>query len=303
MNISLKLPVLRTDVLTSYEQLIGSLQQLSIAIQEDRYLPVWAPLSDYELQTGIEMRTKVAHLYSALWYEDGQDGRDTINCPGLIGAGSNTVQCIHAANNAKDAFKNAVLALKSVTKAEANSVMADLNRRNEEVAATMRRMGAARLNLKQAYRRIPVLEERPLKVGFTWSKQGRTIQRTTVAEVRGLLESRMITPQLQVEMERLGSIPSSEILARVRTVCPHLRANIVFMNDNNELKRRLIQAPIPIAVHLRAGEPLPDFVPVDSEPTAVRRLQRSDMRLEDEAFLPSLRVFRYREASRGSINK
>ncbi len=298
MNISLKLPVLRTDVLESYEQLIELLQQLSIAIQEDQCLPVWAPLSDYELQTGMEMRIKVTHLYSALWYEDGQDGRDTINCPGLVGVGSGTIQAIQSTNGVKDAFKNAVLALKSVTKTEANSVMAELNRRNEEVAKTMRRMGAARLNLKQAYRRIPLLEERPLKVGFTWSKQGRTIQRTTVAQVRGLLERRMITPQLQAEMERLGSIPSSEVLARVRTVCPHLRANVVFINDNNNLKRRLIQAPIPIAVSLRPGEQLPDFVPVDLEPAGGRRLQRSDMRLEDEAFLPSLRVFRYRKSCR-----
>jgi len=298
MNLFLKLSVLRINLLESYERLIESLQQLSAAVRDDQCLPVWLPLSDHELQTGMEMRIKVAHLYSALWYEDGQDGRDTINCPGLVGVSSGTIQTIQSTNGAKDAFKNAVLALKSVTKTEANSVMAELNRRNEEVAKTMRRMGAARLNLKQAYRRIPLLEERPLKVGFTWSKQGRTIQRTTVAQVRGLLERRMITPQLQAEMERLGSIPSSEVLARVRTVCPHLRANVVFINDNNNLKRRLIQAPIPIAVSLRPGEQLPDFVPVDLEPAGGRRLQRSDMRLEDEAFLPSLRVFRYRKSCR-----
>jgi len=244
------------------------------------------------------MRIKAAHLYSTLWYEDGQDGRDTINCPGIVGVGVDTIQVIQLANAAKEAFKSAVLALKSVTRTEANSVMDELNRRNEEIATTMRRIGAARLNLKQAYRRIPLLEERPLKVGFTWSKQGRTIQRTTVAEVRSILERRMITPQLQAEMERLRSIPSSEVLARVRTVCPHLRANIVFISDNNKLKRRLIQAPIPIAVYLRPGEQLPDFVPVDLEPTGGRRLQRSDMRLEDEAFLPSVRVFRYRESCR-----
>jgi len=298
MILSSKLPVLRINLLESYERLIESLLQLTAAVRNDRWFPVWVPLTDHELQAGVEMRIKAAHLYSTLWYEDGQDGRDTINCPGIVGVGVDTIQVIQLANAAKEAFKSAVLALKSVTRTEANSVMDELNRRNEEIATTMRRIGAARLNLKQAYRRIPLLEERPLKVGFTWSKQGRTIQRTTVAEVRSILERRMITPQLQAEMERLRSIPSSEVLARVRTVCPHLRANIVFISDNNKLKRRLIQAPIPIAVYLRPGEQLPDFVPVDLEPTGGRRLQRSDMRLEDEAFLPSVRVFRYRESCR-----
>lgn len=294
-----KLPALRINLLECFEHLTELLQQLQGAVQNDRYFPVWVPLSNHELQTGMEMRTKAAQLYSTLWYEDGQEGRDTINCPGIVGVSADTVQVIQSANAAKDAFKRAVLALKTVTRTEANSIMADLNRRNEEVATTLRRMGAARLNLKQAYRRIPLLEKRPLKVGFTWSKQGRTIQRTTVAEIRSLLDRRLTTPQRQVEMERLSALPSSEVLARVRTVCPHLRANVVFTNDKNNLKRRLIQAPIPVAVYLQPGESLPDFVPVDLEPTGGRRLQRSDMRLEDEPFLPSLKVFRYRESCRG----
>jgi hypothetical protein len=197
-------------------------------------------------------------------------------------------------NAAKDAFKTAVLALKTLHKTDANSLLTELYRRDEAVAAMMKRMGAARLNLKQAYRHIPLLDKRPLKIGFTWSKQGRTIQRTSVAEAWRLLDKRRETPQLQLERQRLAGIPDSEVLARVRSVCPHLRANIVMENSAGGVKRRLMQAPLPILVPLNSGEQLPEFVPIPPEPQGSLRLQRSDIRIEEDVFLPSLRAYRYR---------
>ena len=175
--------------------------------------------------------------------------------------------------------------------------MEELYKRNDEVATAMRRLGAARLNLKQAYRHVPLLDKRPLKVGFTWSKQGRTIQRTTVAEARRLLERRSETPQVLAELRRLAAIPEDEILARVRSTSPHLRANIVSAGSE-ERERRLIQAPLPILVPLADHEPLPDYVPVPPEPGGQVRLKRSDVRIEEEPFLPLIRVHRYQLAYR-----
>jgi hypothetical protein len=205
----------------------------------------------------------------------------------------------HACNIAKDDFKQAVLALKVLGRLEASSVMADLHHRQEPVAAAMRRMGVARLNLKQAYRHIPLLEQWPLKIGFTWSKQGRVIQRTSVAAARRLLEQRVETPQINLELQRLAEIPADEMLARVRSVCPHLRANIVFADSEGDgVRRRLMQVPLPVLIPLRGGECLPEFVPVAPEPIASPRLRRADVRIEDEPFLPSVRVHRYRPAHR-----
>jgi hypothetical protein len=156
-------------------------------------------------------------------------------------------------------------------------------------------MGAARLNLKQAYRHIPLLDQRPLKVGFTWSKQGRVIQRTRVAEARRLLEQRVETPQIHQELQRLAEIPDDEILARVRSVCPHLRANIVFAApEGSGVLRRLMQTPLPILIPLQRSESLPEFVPVAPDLLTNPRLRRADVRIEDEPFLPVIRIHRYR---------
>ena len=289
--------LLRLELLECFGVMIDQLNVFCLAVRNDALLPAWVSRTEQELENQLSSRNKAEYLYHTLWYEEGQDGRETLTCPGIIGASPKTMAAAHACNAAKNAFKLKVLSLKSLSKTQATTLMADLHRRNEEVAATMKRMGAARLNLKQAYRHIPVLAKRPLKVGFTWSKQGRTIQRTTVAEARRLLERRRETPQTRLELQRLSTISETEILARVRTVCPHLRANVVFPTAAG-VERRLIQAPLPILVPITQGETLPEFVPISPEPIGGRRLQRSDVRIKEELFLPSIRIHRYQERYR-----
>lgn len=285
---------LRITLFESFSNLLSAVNEFCLSLGRNQVLPVWVSRTPLEVGTDLPMRAKAIKLYQALWYEDGQDGRDTLTCPGIIGADNETLGLAKACNEAKDTFKQAVLALKKLPKADMDRLMEDLHQRDETVATAMKRMGAARLNLKQAYRHIPVLDKRPIKIGFTWSKQGRTIQRTTVQEARRLLERRRETPQTRLELERLAPIANTEILARVRRVCPHLRANLVFQTPDNEIQRRLMQAPLPILVPLQPGEQLPEFVPIAPDPPSSQRLQRSDVRIEEEVFLPSIRVHRYR---------
>ncbi|QQS55290.1 MAG: hypothetical protein IPM89_05640 [Candidatus Competibacteraceae bacterium] len=290
---------LRLALLERFETLLGCLNVFCAAVRRDTALPSWVSRTEPELAANLDMRLKAIQLYRALWYEDCKDGRETLTCPGIVGASSETLIAAHACNVAKDAFKQAVLALKVLGRLEANAMMADLHHRQEPVVAAMRRMGAARLNLKQAYRHLPLLEQWPLKIGFTWSKQGRVIQRTSVAVARRLLEQRVETPQIRLELQRLTEVPADEMLARVRGVCPHLRANIVFADqEGTGVRRRLMQVPLPVLIPLRRDGCLPEFVPVAPEPVANPRLRRADVRIEDEPFLPSIRVHRYRRAYR-----
>lgn len=289
--------VLRMNLLSAFEAMLARLDAFCVAVRRDGALPVWVSRTEVELAENLDMRLKAVRLYRALWYEDSQDGRETLTCPGIVGASLETLSTAQACHVAKDEFKTAVLALKNLGRVETNNAMADLHRRWETVAVAMRRMGAARLNLKQAYRHVPLLEQRPLKIGFTWSKQGRVIQRTSVAEARRLLEQRAETPQIRLELQRLVEVCGDEPLARVRGVCPHLRANIVFadLEQGGGVLRRLMQTPLPILVPLQRGERLPEFVAVTPEPLLNPRLRRADVRIEDEPFLPSIRVYRYRE--------
>lgn len=291
--------IARINLLAGFEALLAQIDALCIAVRQDSDLPAWVSRTEAELIENLDMRSKAIQIYRALWYEDSQDGRETITCPGIVGVSPATLVVADACNAAKNEFKNTVLALKALNRTEARSLMDDLHRRWDTVAIAMRRMGAARLNLKQAYRHIPFLEQRPLKIGFTWSKQGRVIQRTSVAAARCLLEQRVETPQTRLELQRLSEVDENESLARVRRVCPHLRANIVFPElEQGRVLRRLMQAPMPILVPLQCGERLPEFVAVTPDPPVSLRLRRADVRIEDEPFLPSVQLYRYRSSYR-----
>lgn len=289
--------MIRVALLNHFDELLSSLKGFCRQLAADRMLAVWVSRDEQETEQGLDMRDKAVKLFYSLWYKDGQDGRETITCPGLIGSSQATLEAAIQCNIAKDAFKESVLALKTLRRPEADALLSELHRRDPEVAYAMQRMGAARLNLKQAYRHVPLLDRKPVKVGFTWSRQGRTIQRISHSRIRQLLERRSETPQTRLELDKLSRLSRDEPLARVRPVCPHLRANVVF-EDGGENERRLVQTPLPLLVPLRPGEDLPAFVPVAPHPTGTDRLRRSDVRLEDEPFLASLKVYRYRERYR-----
>ena len=284
--------LIRLQVLESFQALSQSLQHLRSVLSAEADYPAWVALTADEQAAQVDARHKALDLYCALWYVDGQDGRDTLSCPGVLGASTKAIRAALECNQAKDQFKAAILALKRLAKPQALVLLDELQQRQADVAWSLRRIGAARLNLKQAYRHIPTLSECPHKIGFTWSRQGRTIQRTTVEQARELLERRANNDVQQGELRKLAEVPEEEMLARVRSVCPHVRANLLFKRDQHS-ERRLIQAPLPILVPLAAGQPLPEFVATGTEPSGQQRQPRSDVRIEEQAFLPSIRVHRY----------
>ena len=288
---------LRLDLFTRYEGLLSSLLSFSSAMRGDSALPIWVSRTEQELADQRDMRLKAIELFQQLWYLDDQDGRETITCPGLIGASETTLDSARALNQAKDDFKQAVLALKTLRKSQADALISDLHKRENTVATALRRMGTARLNLKQTYRHIPLLLVKPLKVGFTWSKQGRTIQRITVAEAQKLLSKRQATPLITTALQKLSGLSPTEPLARARPVVPHLRANIVF-DANFNPQRRLVQTPLPVLVPVKPNQTLPEFVPIPPDPIGQERLKRSDVKIEDTPFIPLLGIYRYKEPFR-----
>lgn len=289
---------LRVELFESFQNLLDHIGAVCTLVRNEAFLPIWVSRSEDEIATGVAMREKAVRLYHTLWYEEGQEGRATLTCPGIVGASQMTVDAAHACNAAKDRFKASILTLKTLSKRQQLEDLDDLHKRHQQVGKALKRMGAVRLNLKQAYRHIPILDEKPAKIGFTWSKQGRTIERTTVAEARRLLERRRNSLEAEQALQRLAVIPQEEVLARVRSVTPHLRANLVFIR-NGAVSRRLIQAPLPILTILSPNDTaLPEYVPVSPAPTDFARLKRSDVRIEEEPFLPLIRVYRYQQRFR-----
>jgi len=165
------------------------------------------------------------------------------------------------------------------------------------VAHNLHRIGLSRLHLKQCYRLIPYFEKRPDKITWTWANT-RSIKRITVLEADALLLKQGEDNRIAWQRQKLAQLSQDEPLAVVQELAPHLRANVVFRdNEKATPTRKMIKGPVPIfyAEH-NCLQPnlLPCFRPPKEKKAKDKdRLTRNDMKLEPNLFLPAIRAHRY----------
>lgn len=303
----------RTQLLSAWRNLAQALLTLAQRIQHERDLPAWAApqiLPDWASALrgssdllGPPDRDICIAVLTRLEFLDEQPSSETLVLPGLLGASLDTLTSARQVNKAKDDFKAAVLALRRLNidvdhdPAINAALQQDLAGRVPLVGTALRRSGLARLALKQCYRHIPVLTERPRSLRWTWART-RAITRITTQEAQLLLNQLGSGPNIDLQLLRLASIPATEVLARVQDCAPHLRANVVFAATvrDGAPSRRMINAPVPVLYPAEAGEALPkgcEHLKLGAERKKPERKRRNDQKLEDEPFLPAIRAYRY----------
>lgn len=228
-----------------------------------------------------------------LWYQEDQDGRETRIYPGLIALNREQITLAAEVNLAKDQFRKVVHAMKEEDSVRWREIQGQLARRYQGLNDAMSREGLSRLHLKQVFRHMPLVVKRPDRVGFSWYTSGRSIQRITKQEAwERLTQLNTESAHIRIQMERLATLPDNEPLARVQRQAPVLRANLVFADG----RRKSMNVSLPLLFPSQGVNELPDFsVPPETPPNERQRLVRSDNKLEDEPWLPSIRVHRYRQ--------
>jgi hypothetical protein len=231
-----------------------------------------------------------------MWHQQGQDGRETRNYVGLIAADDELMQAVLKANAAKSAFSECLQAIKQQAPALLSESRSRLPGRHPQVEAVLERNGLARLHLKQCWRHLPVAEAPVSRVRFAWYSSGRSIKRLSVQEAeKKLLALDSEAAHVRIQLRKLAGIPSAEPLAQVQPQAPLMRANLFFREPLEDgRKRRAMNVALPLFIPSADGR-LPDHnLPAATPPENRTRARRRDERLEHDAFLPSLRVFRYR---------
>lgn len=231
-----------------------------------------------------------------MWHEQEQDGRETRNYIAIVAANDELLTAIDAINQAKANFSEQLKNIKQRFPATLSDAKHRLPKRHPHVDEVLRRNGLARLHLKQSWRQLPIAQAPVSRVRFAWYSSGRSIKRLTVQEAeRKLLQLDTDAPHIRIQMRKLASIPSGEMLAQVQTQAPLMRANLFFtepLDDGHT--RRALNAAMPIFVPDN-NQRLPHInLPTLQPPTTRTRARRRDEKLEQEVFLPSLRVYRYR---------
>ena len=97
------------------------------------------------------------------------------------------------------------------------------------------------------------------------------------------------------QLQKMASIAENTPLAQVQNQAPLMRANLFFENQLPGLPdRQAMNIAMPLFILAKEAVLPPFNIPSATAPEKRTRAKRSDAQLEDDAFLPSIRVFRYK---------
>ena len=287
------------DVIISFDALKNAcLTVEDCMINLDGALPGWYQgINDTALIVSNNYRQKAWGLINQLEYIDGQDPREILLGAGVFAASDKTLQVIQHLNECKNTFKASMLALKSAKIPISHPELVDyfettLSKRPGNIKQTLRKIGLSRLHLKQCYRLIPCLAKRPESISWTWANT-RAITRISVQEALMLLLKQGNDAGILLQINKLNALAQDEPLAIVQTLAPHLRANIV-TEENGLLMRSMVKGSVPLFYPPDSSFSLPNIKkPLEKTIQDRQRMVRSDVRLEQNPFLPAIRAHRY----------
>ena len=282
----------QAQLVKCFDNLNQSLVNLASVIRSSTQ-PLWIPLTDSEKRSGILPREKAVQLFCDIWYLDGQDGRVTRSCHGLVAADPLILEACTETNKAKMEFRTAIDAIRG--QPDEKQWLLGLSQRDSRLKQDLNTKGIGRLHLKQCYRLIPIVNQHPSRAGFNWYNSGRSIKKVTVIEAqKQLAKMGLDKPHIALQYDLLKHLPPQTPLAKVQQQAPLMRANIRFDLEGQCSDRLAMNLSLPLVFAWESKQPFPDHNEPPLQPPEERqRKVRSDRIIEDTAFLPSLRIHRY----------
>ncbi|UYO74362.1 DNA replication terminus site-binding protein [Halomonas qinghailakensis] len=274
---------------THFDQLVATIEQAA-ALYEAHQPPTW------RFQHASSNSFWLREALLDMWHQQGQDGRETRNYIAVIAADTALIDACHHINHAKARISDLLAHIKQAHPNALNDAKSRLPHRHPHINDVLRKSGFARLHLKQCWRQLPIAPAPVSRVRLAWYSSGRSIKRISVQEAeQKLLQLDSDAPHIRIQLRKLANLPSAEILAQVQPQAPLMRANLFFVEPLDDgHTRRALNIAMPLIVPANEGR-LPHLkAPAETPPTTRTRAKRRDEKLEENVYLPSLRVFRYR---------
>lgn len=238
---------------------------------------------------------QVCASYRALETLDDDEGEGDDGVLGVVGVPADVLARAKAVNAAKDRLKEVCKPLATrrkelpVTDEEGNTEV----RVFYWMKLILEDIGRPKLNLMRAYRHIPILAARPLRVGYV-NTISRSVYRRDKEELIHRL-SRSRAEGAEEDIARLLALPGRErFLMEERNSHASVRANVLTeVKDSARNERKMIQARMPILYPLgRGGNPPVVSYPGESGPAYNADYVRA-RKTQADAYLDTLRVYRY----------
>jgi hypothetical protein len=275
------------DLLDKYEIMIDFILKKSRVLVPDQ------AVYDDNGHINISNEEKALIAFRDLFYIADEDGRTTRTYQGVILSPLELINAAKDVNESKDKFHNAIKKIKG----DAAAIIDIREKINENYARRMKlnNIGLGRLNLNSCYRKIPILDECPDKIGFTFMSNGKSIKKITAKDAKELLEklNENQPEHIRLQIEAVEKLNPKTVLAQIQRQSPIIKVNLVYIDKTSLPVQRKVKTkkpPLPILV---PGEKMPIINFIEPDFHANKRLKRIDIKIEESEFLPSIRVHKY----------
>ncbi len=288
----------------AYKTLLIELQTLtSYILEQDQALPAYTSILPvpHHQKTSPQIipcenifnhaaRQKTSEILLTTTFLPEQKVQASVRCPGLIAASSKTLEQVQKVNQCKQDLQEKIQHI-------------DHRRtvRQREIAKVI-----PYFSFRQTIRSIPYTSIPPSKVMFSWAANSAGNKRVTVNEVLQRLaeEEQHIPPSddqdfidnwhtmLAMERKHLSQYSGQEIMAYRTVLKPYPIANIYTPQQQK------IMASLPLFYPVGKLRELPPLRPLETMDLHFSRAKRSDRKLQDEAIIPRIHLYRYHKKYR-----
>lgn len=280
--------LLRVDVRQRYDALRAALEEFTASVLADQHLPA-------QLQgdvNGLAARHEANAAYRKFFPDDDQGPNNTFTCLGALGASPETLRLAATVNACKAAFQEAMTPT-------ARRKALDSGQRLDMARVLLREIHLGGLLQRQVTRAIPILDRRPLHLGYTETERSHSVERISIDTARLRLERLGDGPNIHEQLMKLSGL-SREVLAVVLVVPKHFRVNVRAQDECGVLLKYQRKWQLPVLYPAVAGDP-PLSIRWPSSERETDPGSHGRKKIETEAFLPSIKAHRYLEALRSEV--
>lgn len=275
-----------TELIDAFEKLSELNDNFKSSFHKDHHLPIWLPE-----QFSHQQREISASSLTKLWNED--DGDYPLS--GIACSSSGTVQLALELNKAKEKFKKQIQKIKKET-GQSNTraskliekIVANEHGRSDDLVSALKKARIGRLNLLWCYKHIQILPPGLRSISWTWANHHKEINRVTHKDALKMIDG-IESDSTKLTVSRLlDEHPAHEPLAYVKAINPQLRANIVWVKDDEIKRKPVVTSSIVLSQDV--------YIPAKlkwANAESHNRLSRSDIEIHPEPYIRALNLHKY----------
>ncbi len=218
--------------------------------------------------------------------------QETPSFPGAMACNSETIELINQLNKRKDLLRAQFEQHKRKSSANPTKHIRDI----------LKKEGYGAINLKQAYRHIYYVNYHPERIAWVKSKSLSNVV-LSHKEAETMLLKAGVGKNIEIQLNKLKGLSSSEKIIKQRKIKARLQVNVSHRNCEDKFETQCIHTTLPL-FYLFDETKLPPVVcfskPISNKES---RAVRSDKKLEEKPFLPSISAYLYQKGLRNNIVK